>query len=81
LDPSVWFTPIHILRQAGTQTKKAIELFEHSGCGDCDIRLWANLLTPLQPIPHFLAHLQDGKPAPSCKLFKFPILYAVPEQV
>jgi rhodanese-related sulfurtransferase len=27
-------TPIHVLRQAGARTKKAIEFFEHSGCGD-----------------------------------------------
>jgi rhodanese-related sulfurtransferase len=73
-------TPIHVLRQAGARAKKAIELFEHSGCGDCDIRLWAGLLKQLQPIPHFPAHLQDSKPVPSCKLFKFPTLDAITEQ-
>jgi hypothetical protein len=49
-------------------------------CGDCDIRPWVNLLKPLQPIPHSPAHLQDSKPAPSCRLFKFPTLDAIPEQ-
>jgi hypothetical protein len=51
-----------------------------SRCGDCDIRLWAVLLKPLQPIPQFPAHMPDNKPAPSCKLFKFPTLDAIPEQ-
>ncbi len=51
-------TPIHVLRQAGTRAKKAIELFEHSGCEDCDIRFWADQFKQLQRFPHYPAHCQ-----------------------
>ena len=73
-------TPIYVLCQAGARASKAIEQFERAGCGDCDIRFWADLLKQLQPIPHFPAHLPGSKPVPSFKLFKFPALDAIPEQ-
>ena len=35
-------TPSDVLCEAGAHAKNAIEIFEHSGCEDCDIRFWAD---------------------------------------
>jgi rhodanese-related sulfurtransferase len=43
--------PIHVLRQAGAQAKKAIELSEHSGCGNCDVRLFDRVVEAIAADP------------------------------